>query len=103
MFSNTIFLPEGGRSRIIGKAGAKIEDIRKVSGATVLVSSNMVMISSPTMEGADIASSMVDKAIKHMNAAGAVEGKQTTDLPASSQLSLKSDLKMAVFYTYNRN
>ena len=103
MFSNTISLPEGGRSRIIGKAGAKIKDIRKVSGATVLVSSNMVMISSPGREGVDIASSMVKKAIEHMNAAAAVEGKHTTDSTSSSQVSLKSDLKMAVFYTYDRN
>ena len=103
MFTNTIALPEGGRSRIIRKSGAKIKDIRDVSGATVLVTNNNVNISSKTKEGEAMATSLVEKAILHMTAAGYLSREPALVFPSSSKLSLKADVKMAVFFTYNRD
>jgi DNA-binding CsgD family transcriptional regulator len=103
MFSNTIALPEGGRSRIIGKSGAKIKDIRDVSGATVLVTINNVNISSQTKEGEAMATSLVEKAILHMTAAGNSLREPVQVFLSNSQLSLEADVKMAVYFTYNRD
>jgi rRNA processing protein Krr1/Pno1 len=102
MPQSKVSLPEGGRSRILGKAGAKIADIRKVSGAQVEVSGNLVIISG-TIEEEELAVKLIKKAVKHMTAAAQAPGElarvEGTADSYSSEFAEKADIKMAAFFT----
>ena len=96
MYKKTIALPVDSlsRGRIIGKDGRKIKDIYEVSSAKVIVSGNEVHISAANEDSVKLAESLVNKAIKHLEAASV---QQRIVTPKNV---VKADISMAVYYTH---
>ena len=67
----SVILPGNGRGRILGKAGAKIADIRDVSGANVTIEGNVALINGDET-ALKLATALIHKALKHLEASALV-------------------------------
>ena len=96
MIFRRIKLPsETSKSRVIGKAGAKIQEIGRIAEACVEVQDLEVLIWAPSEEGAELAKRLVLKCIEHGQAANRAVAKESDVSNA-----VKSDLMMAAYFTY---
>ena len=68
---------ETSKSRVIGKAGAKIQEIGRIAEACVEVQDLEVLIWASSEEGAELAKSLVLKCIEHSQAANRAVAKES--------------------------
>ena len=86
------------RARLIGKDGAKVKDVEKISGTCLQISGKVVWISGPDKVAIELARRLIGKCIQHGVAANEAVEKQ-----AEVQDVIRRDLFMAAHYTYRVN